>query len=124
MDKSQIKSLIKCVVWGIIWSIILVLIGLCIVKFTTHNLKDVLFIEGIILVIWGGMAFVGGNPMGISLQGMGQINAQYIANANLEVTKMEKEKTATPIKNSFKASINIVSLVIGGLICIIINFII
>lgn len=123
MDKSQIKSLIKCVVWGIIWSIILVLIGLGIVNFTTYNLKDVLFIEGIILVILGVSSFLGGNPTGLSLQGLGQTNAQYIANANLEVTRMEKEKT-TPIKNNFKASINTVSLVMGGVICIIINFII
>jgi len=124
MDKSQIKSLIKCVVWGIIWSIILVLIGLGIVNFTTHNLKDVLFIEGIILVIFGISSFLGGNPTGLSLQGLGQTNAQYIANANLEVTRMEKEKTTTTIKNSFKTIINTVSLIIGGLICIIINFII
>lgn len=123
MGKSQISSLIKCVVWGIIWSIILVLIGLGIVHFTTYNLKDILFIEGIILVILGVSSFLGGNPTGLSLQGLGQTNAQYIANANLEVTKMEKEKTNT-IKNNFKTSISTVSLVIGGIICIIINFII
>lgn len=122
MGKSQISSLIKCFIWGIIWSIILVLIGLGIVRFTTYNLKDILFIEGIILVILGVSSFLGGNPTGLSLQGLGQTNAQYIANANLEVTRMEKEKTNT-IKN-FKASISTVSLVIGGVICIIINFII
>ncbi len=123
MDKYQIRSLIKCAVWGIIWSIILVLIGLGIVHFTSHNLKDILFIEGIILVILGVSSFLGGNPTGLSLQGLGQTNAQYIANANLEVTKMEKEKTNT-IKNNFKTNISTVSLVIGGIICIIINFII
>lgn len=123
MDKSQIKSLIKCVVWGIIWSIILVLIGLGIVHFTAHNLKDVLFIEGIILVILGISSFLGGNPTGLSLQGLCQANAQYISNTNLEVTKMEKEKTST-IRKNFKASINTISLVMGGVICIIINFII
>ncbi len=123
MGKSQISSLIKCFIWGIIWSIILVLIGLGIVRFTTYNLKDILFIEGIILVILGVSSFLGGNPTGLSLQGLGQTNAQYIANANLEVTRMEKEKTNT-IKNNFKTSISTVSLVIGGIICIIINFII
>jgi len=100
-----------------------VLIGLGIVHFTSHNLKDILFIEGIILVILGVSSFLGGNPTGLSLQGLGQTNAQYIANANLEVTKMEKEKTNT-IKNNFKTNISTVSLVIGGIICIIINFII
>jgi predicted membrane protein len=123
MDKVQIKSLIKCVIWGGIWPIILVLIGLLIVNFTTYNLKDVLFIEGIILVILGGLSLVGGNPLGLSLQAMGQNSAQYVANANLEVTKMEKEKNTNRIKSNLRTSINMVSLIIGGVICIVINFI-
>ena len=36
--------------------------------------------------------------MGLSMQGLGQTNSQYIANANLQVTKMEKDK-AKIIKN-------------------------
>ena len=30
--------------------------------------------------------------MGLSMQGLGQTNSQYIANANLQITKMEKDK--------------------------------
>ncbi len=54
---------------------------------------------------------------------MGQNNAQYVANANLEVTKIEKEKNTNPIKSNLRTSINMFSLIIGGVICIVINFI-
>jgi len=124
MDKSQIKSLIKCVVWGIFWSIILIIIGFIIANFTYYTLKDVLFIEGIIIVLLGALSSIGGNPMGLSLQGLGQSNAQYAANANLEVTKMEKEKHHNNSKPNLRSSLNTVSLIISGVICIIINFII
>jgi len=124
MDKSQIKSLIKCVVWGIFWSIILIVIGLIITNFTSYNLKDILFIEGVITVILGSLSSINGNPMGLSLQALGSINAQYVANANLEVTKMEREKRHNNFKSNLQSSINMISLIIGGVICIIINFII
>ena len=61
--------------------------------------------------------------MGLSMQGLGQNNAQYIANANLEVSKMEKEKTNN-IKTTISAGLSTVSLIIGGLLVIAINFII
>lgn len=124
MDKSQIKSLIKCVVWGIFWSIILVIIGFVIENFTSYTLKDILFIEGIVVVLLGALSSIGGNPMGLSLQALGQNNAQYAANANLEVTRMEKEKRHNNFKSNLRSSLNTVSLIIGGVICIIINFII
>lgn len=90
MNKSQIKALIKCIVWGILWAIVFILIGFVIVNFTSYSLKDVVFIEGIVLVALGALSLIGGNPTGLSLQALGQNNAQYVANANLEVTKMEK----------------------------------
>ena len=57
------------------------------------------------------------------MQGFGQNNAQYIANANLEVTKLEKDKTSN-IKTTVSIGLSTVSLVIGGVLAIILNFII
>ena len=124
MNKSQIKPLIKCIVWGILWAIVFILIGFVIVNFTSYSLKDVLFIEGIVLVALGALSSIGGNPTGLSLQALGQDNAQYAANANLEVTKMEKQRHHDNIKTNLRSSFNIVSLIIGGSICIVINFLI
>lgn len=124
MDKSNLKHLFKYILWGIIWSIAFVIIALIIVDKTQYILKDVLFIEGIIVILLGALSLFGGNSMGLSLQALGQTNAQYVANANLEVTKKEKELNSRQIKDNFRSSVNTVSLIVGGTICIIINFII
>ncbi|MEG1797375.1 MAG: hypothetical protein RR262_12835 [Clostridium sp.] len=124
MDKSQMESLIKCVVWGILWSIIFILIGFIIANFTPYILKDVLFVEGMLVIIVAASSSISGNPLGLSLQALGENNAQYVANANLEVTKMEKQKQHHNFKTDLRSSLNAVSLIIGGVICIVINFII
>lgn len=110
-------------IFGIIWGIVLFGVALIITNFKDYELRDVLFVEGIIFVIGGVLSSIGGNPMGLSMQGLGQNNAQYIANANLEVSKMEKDKTNN-IKTTISAGLSTVSLIIGGLLVIAINFII
>ena len=123
MEKSILKTIGKCVIFGIIWGIVLFGVALIITNFKDYELRDVLFVEGIIFVIGGVLSYIGGNPMGLSMQGRGQNNAQYIANANLEVSKMEKDKTNN-IKTTISAGLSTVSLIIGGLLVIAINFII
>lgn len=123
MEKSILKTIRKCVIFGIIWGIVLFGVALIITNFKDYELRDVLFVEGIIFVIGGVLSSIGGNPMGLSMQGLGQNNAQYIANANLEVSKMEKDKTNN-IKTTISAGLSTVSLIIGGLLVIAINFII
>ena len=123
MEKSILKTIGKCVIFGIIWGRVLFGVALIITNFKDYELRDVLFVEGIIFVVGGVLSSIGGNPMGLSMQGLGQNNAQYIANANLEVSKMEKDKTNN-IKTTISAGLSTVSLIIGGLLVIAINFII
>ena len=123
MEKSILKTIGKCVIFGIIWGIVLFGVALIITNFKDYELRDVLFVEGIIFVVGGVLSSIGGNPMGLSMQGLGQNNAQYIANANLEVSKMEKDKSNN-IKTTISAGLSTVSLIIGGLLVIAINFII
>lgn len=122
MKDIQIKLLVKCVLLGLILSGILVLIGFTITKYTSFNLKDVLFFEGIIVVMFAALSAVGGIPIGLSLQGMGQNNAQYVANATLEAARMEKESKVKTLRKEFNKSTTMASLVIAGVICIITNF--
>lgn len=58
-----------------------------------YNMQDVLFYEGIIVLMLGVMRTMKGNPSGVSLQALGQKNAQYRANENIKVTKTEREAT-------------------------------
>ncbi|BCZ46324.1 hypothetical protein psyc5s11_23910 [Clostridium gelidum] len=124
MNKRENKRLVKYIFFEILLSAILLLIGLAIVYFTNYNFKDVLFVEGMVVIILGIFSGISGNSTGLSLQGMGQNNAQYVSNANLETLKEEKEKTKNNLNPNISIGLNMVSLIIGGAICIIIDFII
>ena len=123
MDKDILKNIRKCTILGFIWAILLFVIAFLITTLKDYNLKDVLFIEGIAFVAFGILSCIGGNPLGLSIQDLGQNNAQYIANSNLEVTKLEKANTKN-IKNTLSIGLSTISLVLAGVLVIIINFII
>ena len=126
MNKREIKSLslVKYIFFEILLAVIVLLIGLAIVYFTNYNFKDVLFVEGMVVIILGIFSGISGNSTGLSLQGMGQNNAQYVSNVNLETLKMEKEKTKNNLNPNISIGLNMASLIISGAICIIIDFII
>lgn len=118
MGKKIVKLIINVLGWIIIS---LVLAGILV---GSRNLvfKDIIFIEGIFLIIIGLTSTIGGDPLGLSLQGLGNMNEQYMANANLEGSKMEKEKNNYQIKTTMKIFLSTTVLVISGLILILINF--
>lgn len=114
MKDNRINLVIKSLLWGIAWLGVAALIGFIITKVTSYkNFENILFIEGIILVFVGIFASISGDPMGLSMQGFGQNSAQYAANANLEVTKMEREKSNRKLDVSF--AVSTFSLILGGL---------
>ncbi|WP_346935915.1 hypothetical protein [Clostridium sp.] len=128
MYKSILKSLLKCIIWGILWSIIFIIVGIFITKSKPYSRKDVLFTEGLIVLICAALATSPTKPLKLSLQGCGQSNTRYVFNAYLEDPKIESitegpEYTNT-IKTGFKYGLNKPSLIIGALICIIISYII
>lgn len=124
MDNNQKRALVKCIVSGIVISIVLVGIGFIIKSNSSYTFKDIIFLEGIALIGIAVLASIGGNPLGLSMQGLGSSGAQYAATANLEITKREKESTKDLVKNTLSIGLSTISLVLGGLICIVINFII
>lgn len=122
MNNERIYSFIKSLIWGLGWLVVASLIGFVITKVMTFkSFQDILFIEGIVLIFIGVFASISGDPIGLSMQGLGQNNAQYIANANLEVSKMEKQKVN--IKTNIAFALSTFSLVIGGILSIILTFI-
>ena len=122
MKDERIYSFIKSLIWGLGWFVVASLIGFIIIKVMPFkSFKDILFIEGLVLIFAGVFASISGNPMGLSVQGLGQNNAQYIANANLEISKREKEKFN--VKTNIAFALSTFSLVIGGVLSIILTFI-
>ncbi len=123
MKDERVLTLTKSLVWGLVWLIIASIVGFILTKFmTSRSFQDILFIEGLVLIFAGIFASISGDPRGVSMQGLGQNNAQYINNANLEVARMEKEKVH--IKTDIKFALSTFSLVIGGILSVALTFII
>ena len=123
MKDERVLTLTKSLVWGLVWLIIASIVGFILTKFmTSRSFQDILFIEGLVLIFAGIFASISGDPRGVSMQGLGQNNAQYINNANLEVARMEKEKVH--IKTDIKFALSTFSLVIGGILSVVLTFII
>lgn len=123
MDSRSIKSVVLCTIWGIIWGIILYGLGILIVQNSNEKLSDVLFIEGIICILFGLFSCVGGNFIGIYMQGLEENNAHYIGSSNLSISKMEKSKFKSNMKVTVSFSLSMVSFIVAGIICLGINFI-
>ncbi|MGL5086168.1 MAG: hypothetical protein ACRC68_10725 [Clostridium sp.] len=122
MGKNLVSQLIKIVVFGLFWSVIGFLLASLLVNRTSYNLKDILFIEGILLVAISVLSSLGDNSTGLSLNGMGMNNPSLKASVNLEITRKERE--INPIKQTLLFGLSSLSLIIGGLLLILLNFVI
>lgn len=122
MDKNLTSNLFKTLLFGIAWAVIAFIIAIILVKSKQYNLKDVLFIEGIILIAISILSAIGGNSTGLSLKGFGTNNASLTSYANLEITKREREKN--PMKQTLSFGLSSFSLICGGILLIILNYII
>lgn len=120
--KFEIKSILNCILHGILLSIVAIFISFTISYLFNFNLTDSLFIVGIVLVLFGILASLNGNSMGLSLNELGSSGAQFISRANLEVTN--SERTKNNLKLVVKMTFSMISLILSGVICIILNFII
>ncbi|MDV4151075.1 hypothetical protein R0131_09515 [Clostridium sp. AL.422] len=122
MKNRIVGILIKSIIWGLIWLGLAAIVGFIITKILPDkSFENILFIEGLVLVFGGIFASISGDPMGLSMQGLGQNNAQYITNANLEIAKMQKEKSGVKIDIGF--SLSTFALLIGGILSVIVTFI-
>ena len=87
------------------------------------SFKDIIFYEGIILVLGTLASAIQGNPSGVNLQGLGMPNAVYISNRNLETSKTERNVTNyyKNFKNNgvVKLTLSKLTLAFGGIFLII-----
>ena len=125
MYKSRIRSFGKCVMYAAILIAVLILTALVITKIAMCPLNDALFMEGILFIMLGVFSSIGGNPIGLSFQVMEQNNAQYLAKVDKENFELEKKNEESPkIETTISISTTMISLVIAGVVCILINCII
>lgn len=122
MIKNNSKSLKKFI------SIFIAnLVGLFLIAGIISNLKgvqlnDVLFIEGLLILMIVLFSSVGGNYQSLSLQEFGQVNPQYFANILLESNVIEKEKIAPASNIQINMDLISSSLMIGSIIVLISSY--
>lgn len=123
MGKRSLKTTIDYLALGIFWFAISTILGLFIVLSTRYNFKDVLFVEGMILIMVGISFEVGYERTWLSLQPLGSPNAQYVSNMNLEVAKIEEERKKNSHKVLVSRGLSSAPLIMGGAISLLVNFI-
>ncbi|MGL4450557.1 MAG: hypothetical protein ACRCTZ_05125 [Sarcina sp.] len=116
------KAMAKCTLLGFLWAVIGSLLAFGIESFTSYTLKDILFVEGLVLLGMAILSSVTGPSMGVEVSGLSQDNAQYMMTANLETIKKERE--ISYVKNDIKMCFSTLAFALGGIFCIIMNFMI
>lgn len=118
MENSNLKKYSLVLLKVILTVISFVALGVISSRILNHSINDVLFIEGLGLIISGVLASIGGSPSCLTAGTLGQINS----NANLEVIRMEKERFE--FINSFRFAYSTIILIVSGFACIILNYVI
>lgn len=118
MENSNFKKYSLGLIKVILTIILFVALGVVSSRILNHSINDVLFIEGLGLIISGVLASIGGSPSCLTSGTLGQINS----NANLEVIRMEKERFE--FINSFRFAYSTIILIVSGFACIILNYVI
>ena len=86
------------------------------------NLKDVLFVEGILILMIVLFSSIGGNYQSLSLQEFGQVNPQYFANIVLETNVAEKEKIVSASNIQINMDLISSSVMIGSIVVLISSY--
>ena len=68
MSKHILKLFLKQMFWIIVQVIILLAIGIGLSEIKGYSIKDVIFVEGIIVIILALFTSMQGNPMVLSIQ--------------------------------------------------------
>ena len=127
MIKWKKIPILKIMVFSVVCVGVGYLVAILIARISKLGLQDALFYEGLIIIMLGLMLSMKGNPSGANLQGLGQQSAQQISSWNLEVTRIERNKT-NYYRDFLKHSIvdfafGNLALMLGGVLIIMISIV-
>jgi hypothetical protein len=119
MKKISFKSIVIFISFTVILTIVGGLISLALVKGNVFGkLNDTFYILGLVFSAGGVFSAISGNPLEASMQGLGQNNAQFLAQTNLKA-KEKEEKLGHGININFAKSSWI--FVASGILMIVIS---
>ncbi len=122
MIKNNSKSLKTFILIFIANLVSLFLMAGIISSLKGFNLKDVLFVEGILILMIVLFSSIGGNYQSLSLQEFGQVNPQYFANIVLETNVAEKEKIVSASNIQINMDLISSSVMIGSIVVLISSY--
>lgn len=143
MNKNRLFTFSKFIIGAAMWSIVFILAGMIIESISVLSLSDVLFFEGLIVILVSGIVLIGVVPTWMSIRLLGQSPIQDSAHESTEVEEIERAETEDKIENEEQINIsddgikekedskriikkprnmffNLFSLLISGIICIVI----
>jgi hypothetical protein len=122
MNKEVKNSILKSVGFGVGVCIISIILAVIIRNIKKYTFIDVLFLEGIILIIIGALSCVGGSSTGVVFKPGNSTNAQFSITDNKGKSKYERDRNH--IRKILPLSILKVSIIIGGILDCILTFVI
>lgn len=121
--KSSTKMFCKLLLSVSLLIALIIVISLIVAQISNYNQKDVLFVSGFITVAIGALSTMTGGSVGLTIQGLGAKNAQYITNATLEATKIEDKNNEYSFRNKINFFTSSFIIIASGVIVVLISLI-
>lgn len=118
MSNKSFKSLINIFGFSIAWFLITSFISLVMVKLNfLSSFENILYVLGLTIFSLGIFSGISGNEIALSLKGMAQNVSQYLYVGNVKMERLEEQIIHRQLDISYEATS--ISLILGGLMCMI-----
>lgn len=122
MIKTKSNSFLKFSFIFIISSLTLFVLGSIISNVSGTSIKDVMFIEGIVVLMLSVFSLIEGNTSLPSMQEFGRINPQYLVNMILESNENARRKINRNSTLNIQLDISSLGVIVAALISMIFSF--
>lgn len=122
MIKTKSNSFLKFSFIFIISSLTLFILGSIISNVSGISIKDVMFIEGIVVLMLSVFSLIEGNTSLPSMQEFGRINPQYLVNMILESNENARKKINRNATLNIQLDISSLGVIVAALISVIFSF--
>ncbi|MBS4803851.1 MAG: hypothetical protein KIC47_00145 [Clostridium sp.] len=122
MIKTKSNSFLKFSFIFIISSLTLFVLGSIISNVSGTPIKDVMFIEGIVVLMLSVFSLIEGNTTLPSMQEFGRINPQYLVNMILESNENARKKINRNSTLNIQLDISSLGVIVAAFISVIFSF--
>ena len=121
MEKAKMKPLLKSLLRGLVFAAVLIVTSLLIDFFSSYPFIDILFIEGMFMVIIGGFPLFYILPSGTFMKALRGEDTQSASSVHAKVAETEDIAKRKVPKMKPDTVFVMISFMIGGVICILLD---